>query len=220
MTKGFAAIFASVSAIAIAVPAAAQDGSDYNGPRAEVLAGYDTMRPGSSTDIDNADDLDQSIDGITYGVGLGYDFQLGNVVLGVEGELMQSEAATDFDTTGFSDLGVGNVESNLDLYVGGRAGFLAGPRTLLYAKGGYTNASLDVLATDNVSDALTDVDLDGWRVGAGVEQSLGGGLFVKGEYRYSNYEEGEVEAPSGMESDRFDVDLDRHQVVVGFGARF
>ena len=45
-------------------------------------------------------------------------------------------------------------------------------------------------------------------------------VYVKGEYRYSQYQEGEVEAPSGLESDRFDVDLDRHQFVVGVGARF
>ncbi len=30
----------------------------------------------------------------------------------------------------------------------------------------------------------------------------------------------EFEAPSGLESDRFNVDLDRHQVVVGVGYRF
>jgi outer membrane immunogenic protein len=77
-----------------------------------------------------------------------------------------------------------------------------------------------VLATDNTTDVETDLNLDGWRAGAGIEHKLGDNIYVKGEYRYSQYREGEVEAPSGLESDRFDVDVDRHQVVFGVGARF
>ncbi len=220
MKKGFALILAGVSTAAFAVPVAAQDGSAFTGPRAEALIGYDIVRPGSTTDIDNDDDIDQSIEDVTYGVGLGYDFDMGGVVLGVEGEWMNSEASTEFDSTAFTGFGVSNIEAGRDLYVGARAGILATPSTLVYAKGGYTNASMNVLATDNTTDVRTDADLDGWRVGAGVEQMFGENFYVKGEYRYSNYAEGEFEAPSGMESDRFDVDLDRHQFVVGVGARF
>ena len=40
------------------------------------------------------------------------------------------------------------------------------------------------------------------------------------EYRYSNYGEGEVDYVNGPDSGRFDLDTDRHQVVVGFGLRF
>ena len=94
------------------------------------------------------------------------------------------------------------------------------PRTLGYVKAGYTNATMDVLATDNTTDVETDLNLDGWRAGAGIEHKITDTVFLKGEYRYSQYKEGEVEAPSGAESDRFDVDLDRHQFVVGVGARF
>ena len=220
MTKVIATIMTGVAATAIALPAAAQDNSTFTGPRVEALAGYDIVRPGSTVDIDNNDDVDQSIEDVAYGVGVGYDFAMGGVVLGIEGEYMESEASTDFDTTGFTGFGVGNVEAGRDLYVGARAGILATPSTLVYVKGGYTNAQLNVLASDNTTDVDTDVDLDGFRVGAGVEQAISENLFVKGEYRYSKYEEGEFEAPSGLESDRFDVDLDRHQFMVGVGARF
>ncbi len=185
MNKGFALFLATSAAIlATGTAALAQDNSTFTGPRVEALVGYDITRPGSSVDIDNADDLDQSIEDITYGVGVGY------------------------------------VEAGRDLYVGARAGILATPNTLVYAKGGYTNAQFDLLATDNSTDTETDLDLDGWRAGAGVEHALSENLFVKGEYRYSNYEEGEVEAPSGLESDRFDVDMDRHQILMGVGYRF
>ena len=45
-------------------------------------------------------------------------------------------------------------------------------------------------------------------------------MFLKLEYRYSNYSEGEVDFEDGDDSDRFDVDLDRHQVMAGVGVRF
>jgi len=220
MNKGFALFLAAASIPAMGTAALAQDNSTFTGPRVEALVGYDITRPGSSEDIDNADDLDQSIEDVTYGVGVGYDFAMGGMVLGLEGEFMESEAKTEFDTTGFTDYGVGNIEAGRDLYVGARAGVLVTPSTLVYAKGGYTNARFNLLATDNTTDTETDLDLDGWRVGGGIEQAFGKNLYVKGEYRYSNYKEGEVEAPSGLESDRFDVDLDRHQILMGVGYRF
>lgn len=218
MKKGIALLLATGSLAAFAVPAAAQD-STFTGPRVEALVGYDSNRPGSTTDLDNADEIDQSIDGVAYGIGAGYDFDMGNAVIGVEGEYMRSEAQSDFDTTGFNTA-VGNIDAGRDLYIGARAGMKVGPRSLLYVKGGYTNAKYNVLATDNVTDTRTDLNLDGWRAGAGAEFAISPNLFVKGEYRYSQYQEGEVEAPSGLESDRFDVDVDRHQFVVGVGARF
>lgn len=218
MNKGIALLLATGSLAAFAVPAAAQDRT-FTGPRVEALVGYDSNRPGSTTDLDNADDIDQSIDGVAYGIGAGYDFDMGSAVIGVEGEYMRSEAQSDFDTTGFNTA-VGNIDAGRDLYIGARAGMKVGPRSLLYVKGGYTNAKYNVLATDNTTDTRTDLNLDGWRAGAGAEFAISPNLFVKGEYRYSQYQEGEVEAPSGLESDRFDVDVDRHQFMVGVGARF
>lgn len=219
MKKGIAFLLAASSA-AFTVPAMAQDDSTFTGPRVEALVGYDSTRPGSTVDIDNADDVDQSIDDVTYGFGAGFDFDMGSAVVGVEGEYMRSEAKTDYDTTGFSTYGISNIDAGRDLYLGARVGTKVTPRTLAYVKGGYTNAKMDVLATDNTTDVETDLNLDGWRAGAGVEHQITDTVFVKGEYRYSQYQEGEVEAPSGLESDRFDVDLDRHQFVVGVGARF
>lgn len=219
MKKGIAFLLAA-SSVAFTVPAMAQDDSTFTGPRVEALVGYDSTRPGSTVDIDNADDVDQSIDDVTYGFGAGFDFDMGSAVVGVEGEYMRSEAKTDYDTTGFSTYGISNIDAGRDLYLGARVGTKVTPRTLAYVKGGYTNAKMDVLATDNTTDVETDLNLDGWRAGAGVEHQITDTVFVKGEYRYSQYQEGEVEAPSGLESDRFDVDLDRHQFVVGVGARF
>lgn len=220
MKKGFALVLAAGSAVALATPALAQDAT-FTGPRVEVMVGYDQLQPGSSNDIDNVDEIDQSIEDVAYGVGAGFDFGMGGVVLGVEGEWNMSNASTAYDQdTTFNTFGVSNIEMGRDYYAGARAGFAVTPSTLLYAKGGYTNARLNILASDGVTDTRTKANLDGWRAGAGVEQMLNDNVYAKVEYRYSQYKEGEFEAPSGLESDRFDVDLDRHQVMVGFGARF
>ncbi|MET0179266.1 MAG: outer membrane beta-barrel protein [Novosphingobium sp.] len=213
-------ILASGSALA-AAPALAQDSqSTFTGPRVEAIVGYDVAQAGSSVDNDTTDSDDQSIDGLLYGIGAGFDFAVGRLVLGVEGEYTDSTAKTTYDNGDFEGFGFGSVKTGRDLYVGARAGVLATPKTLVYGKAGYTNARFDVLANDGTTELSSNFDTDGWRVGAGVEQAIGSNTFAKVEYRYSNYNEGEVDYPVGADSDRFDIDLDRHQVVGSIGIRF
>ena len=216
------ALIAATALGTLAVPAQAQSYGDdpFTGPRVEGVVGVDILTPGSSEDFDNNDDLDDSIEGVAYGVGVGYDFALGSTVVGIEGEYVESEAETDFDTTTFSGFGVGNIEAGRDLYVGARVGFRAGDNALVYAKGGYTNTRVNLLATDNTTDVGNDVELDGFRLGAGAEYALDSGVFIKGEYRYSNYSDATLENRGGVDLRDYDVDLDRHQVMVGVGYRF
>ncbi|MFB0611093.1 outer membrane protein [Aurantiacibacter poecillastricola] len=228
MKKGIALILAGASATAIAVPAAAQDNSAFTGPRIEGIAGYDISKAGSDVDNDLNDEDDQSIDGFLYGVGLGYDVAVGGVVLGAEAELTDSTAKTELVDGDLENLGIaGEFETGRDIYVGARAGILAGDNALVYVKGGYTNARYNLLADDGTNTLETDLDLDGYRVGAGAEYAMTENTFFKLEYRYSNYSEGEFDFNDDDffdddtgESDRFDADLDRHQVVVGVGYRF
>jgi outer membrane immunogenic protein len=81
------------------------------------------------------------------------------------------------------------------------------PNTLLYGKAGYTNIRIGAFldgGTGGGNNLLFSEELDGVRVGAGVEQKLGRNAFIKGEYRYSNYEAGQR----------------KHDGVVGIGFRF
>jgi outer membrane immunogenic protein len=188
-------LIAALSATALASPALAQEAAPFTGFRVEGLAGYDNLKGNGG-----------GRDGIAYGGAAGYDFQLGSAVAGVEGEYLDSDTKgceTAFLTT--ADTICANA--GRDLYVGGRLGFSLAPNTLLYAKGGYTNAKVRVNYTDPATPAnsfsVSD-ELDGVRVGAGVEQKLGTNLYAKAEYRYSNYEAG----------------IERHQVLGGLGFRF
>jgi outer membrane immunogenic protein len=187
-------VLAALVAGAVATPAFAQDRAPFTGVRVEGIVGYDRA------------DAHPHTDGVLYGVGAGFDFQTGGAVLGIEGEASDSTAKRCVD-----GLGVAGdrtcAKAGRDLYVGGRVGGLVSPTTLIYAKAGYTNARIDANYTGVAGGPASfnlHQNLDGVRVGAGLEHAMGRNTFVKAEYRYSNYEQG----------------AERHQVVAGFGVRF
>ena len=223
MKKTIAFITAS-SLAALATPVFAQgveDESPFTGLRGEALLGYDIIGAGSSVDDDDNDNDDQSIDGIAYGVAVGYDIDIGSVVLGGEAEFTDSSADIDSDEDDSEGVGFGRISAGRDLYFGARAGFNVAPDALVYVKGGYTNAKLNVFINDGTTESDQDIDLDGYRIGAGAEYALNQNTFLKFEYRYSNYSEGEVDFEDEIpDTERFDVDLDRHQVIAGLGFRF
>lgn len=194
---------AAIAALA-ASPAFAQDGADapFTGPHVEALIGYDNV---------------EKDDALAYGIGAGFDFQAGGAILGIEGEASDStqrERANGVIVAG-DNL---RQTTGRDLYVGARVGFAASPSTMIYAKGGYTNTRFRLRYDDGVGTVTrTGDNADGYRLGAGVEQKFnvfGPSGFVKAEYRYSNYKNLNVSGAN------VDVDLDRHQVMLGVGARF
>ena len=211
------ALAASTAAV-VATPALAQSGGPFDGPRIGVIAGYDGLRPGRGADSDISSD--NGADGFLYGVDAGYDHQMGRFVLGAEGEISGSTAKTADDPDTTDALGYGRVKAGRDLYAGVRAGYLVGPSTMLYAKGGYTNARLDLTAADGTTTTGQHFNLDGYRLGAGVEQAIGSNTYAKLEYRYSNYGNARLEYANGANTNNLNVDTDRHEVVAGVGFRF
>ncbi len=212
------ALAAATATGAFAAPALAQDAT-FTGPRIGVIAGYDAMRPGSTENSNIAGD-DQTADGLLYGVDAGYDVGFGNAVIGAEAEIAGSTGKVNNSPVDPNDFGYGRVKAGRDLYIGARAGFRAAPSTLIYAKGGYTNQRLDLTASDGQTETGRHYNLDGYRVGAGVEQAMGTNAYAKVEYRYSNYGKARLEFANGGNTDNFSVDTDRHQVVAGVGWRF
>ena len=207
MRTVFSAVLFATAAV---TPALAQESAPFTGAHIEALTGYDALGVGDA-------DLDDSADGVLYGASAGYDFQLGGVIAGIEGEVTGATTkrrGNELIVVGDS----ARLKTDRDLYVGARLGFAAGPSTMIYAKGGYTNAKLKAEYNDGAGVLSTaGVTLDGYRLGAGVEQKFnifGPSGFVKAEYRYSNYKNLDFGA------ENIDTDLDRHQVVVGVGIRF
>jgi len=189
-------LLAALCAGTLATPAFAQDQGNLSGFRVEGLVGYD--RPSIA---------DENADGVLYGMGVGYDFQSGNAVFGIEAEATDStgnERVAGVFLPG-DEL---RVRAGRDLYFGGRAGAIVGGGTLIYAKAGYTNAQVRVDYEDGTAATINDftdrTSLDGVRAGAGAQFAIGSNAYLKTEYRYSNYQDG----------------VDRHQVVGGFGFRF
>ncbi|HEX8124803.1 MAG TPA: outer membrane beta-barrel protein [Allosphingosinicella sp.] len=190
----FKYVLAAAVAVGVASPVFAQDSEpaaekpvEFTGFKLEGLAGYDEE--------------------FVYGIGAGYDRQFGRIVLGAEAELSDS-TEKDCLTSAFApgDRFCSSLRRNI--YAGGRIGFTLAPRTLLYGKIGYTNQRVATKYTAGAPASISSFDiagnLDGIRLGGGLEQKLGRNAYVKGEYRYSDYENGDF----------------RHDGVVGIGFRF
>ena len=194
-----AAVLASAAA---AVPASAKDRAPFTGPRVEALAGYDNLRDAGNGDTEGRD-------GFAYGGAIGYDVQAGRAIVGVEAEA--TGATTAARTRNLLVPGDRlRVGAGRDLYAGARVGYAISPVAMVYAKAGYTNARVEAEYRSGTTTVTDRENLDGYRVGAGLEYNVGPRTYVKGEYRYSNY----------GNSDRFDIDASRHQIMGGVGVRF
>lgn len=202
MIKKIVAISAMASAASMAAPAMAQDeGVSFDGPYVAAMAGYDKVR--IDTPIGAGSD-----DGILFGGVVGFDKNINGVVLGIEGEYSDSnvkESASDVFIAGDNV----SVKTGRDLYAGVRLGGEVAPGFMLYAKGGYTNAKVKAAYDDGVDVLSGSDELEGYRLGAGIETTVRG-LLGRIEYRYSDY--GNYEG--------LGLQPDRHQVAVMVGYRF
>lgn len=186
--------FAGMMLAAPLTPIAAQDVGSKNfvGPHVEADFGWEQVRFEADTGGGNRDSQDF---GLNYGAAAGYDVALGSkLVAGLE-------AALSYSTTDDRVEGSYGYETGRDLAITGRLGARLGQNALLYGKLGYTNLAVRYF------DGVQDVDhrkLDGLLVGLGAEWDLGSSMYLKEEYRYSNYENG----------------VSRHQLLNGIGIRF
>ena len=218
------AIIVALTCAAISAPAAAQEEKDFQGPRAEVLVGYDRFDAG----LDGYDDGGNAED-VFYGAAIGYDFQSVGIIFGIEGEIASSGNGDSVDVVetidGMVYDGTISLEDGVNLYGGARVGVPAGDTGLLYFKAcfAHTNLDLDLEGTvDGVAGSdSADISFSGLRIGGGYEYSFGG-AFAKLEYRYTSYSDGDIKYDGeSFDANAFgDIDLERHQIVAGVGFRF
>jgi outer membrane immunogenic protein len=125
--------------------------------------------------------------------GVGGEGALGTVQLGYDYQLSQRfviGAFADYDFSGISTeirAFDSAFETEIDLdhmwTVGARFGFLATPDTLVYALLGYTQGEF------SADDFDIEVDVEGWSFGGGIETRLTENWSLKGEYRFTQFDE-------------------------------
>lgn len=245
----------AVVALAVAAtPALAQD-DDWTGFYAGVSGGLDQTRSATNVTLGGAWSSEaaslrdffagnmaerQRDNGYNLGAQIGYNYQTGALVLGIEAETSYlggsetvSSGALRYPASATLSYTFTNaIDPKWISSIKGKAGVAFG-NTLVYAEGGYAAAKAK-FATTASSNAnylkageLTKT-LDGYIVGGGVEQRLGDNLSARLSYNYADlgtatyatsYRPGSAfTSPAYSESVRQDLRL--HLLRVGVNYRF
>ena len=159
-------------------------------------------------------------DGLSYGILAGYNYQAGNVVLGVEGDfegwtvgkIRYTSITGDFLT----------AHSKWGGSVRGRLGFAA-DRALFYVAGGAAFVSSKTsIPTTGISIGGDDTRV-GWTVGAGIDYAFTNNWFTGVEYRYSQFESKSFVYPIpvlNLGTIGLKQDLSNNQVTARIGYKF
>jgi len=183
-------IVSSVAAAALTVGlATAASAEPFNGPYVGVQAGWSQDDVGTPSTPAGDVTFDRSQDSLSGGLYLGYDYKISpNVVVGAEAGVQlgaDDSIVRDFGSTRVTM----DPERSLDLTA--RAGYLVNDDTLLYARGGYTNARVKTSIEDSAGIRSASANRDGWLVGGGVEHAPSDNVWARVECRYSDLGEGD-----------------------------
>ena len=137
----------------------------------------------------------------------GCNFQSGNFVFGIEGDVAFGEIDGDLD---FGGVGVGDADLDLEPLgnVRGRIGW-ALDRVLIYGAGGLAIADADMRGSSET--------LLGFTGGGGIEFALNDNWSLRGEYLYTTFEEGTF---GGIDAQVDDMHTIRGAVIWRFGNLF
>ena len=174
------------TALIVATPAHAW-AAEFDGPFVGAQVGWQSeamLDPESSY---GAVPVDETTNAVTGGIYTGYDKTLnGRFVVGAEAGL---DFASDDEVQSSATGTTFTVDPKYSVDLTARAGYLLNPQTLVYARGGYTNARVRTSIAD-VSGIQSDSDnQEGWLAGAGVERQLAPNTSARIEYRYSKFSE-------------------------------
>ena len=142
--------------------------------------------------------VNASMTQLTAGGYVGYNFQFGNFVVGLEGDLNArfGDENVSFGLYSMGPYTGGTISSDWDASIRLRLGFLVTPRALIYATGGVAfadygykyNLAYNVKPLDGYRPGdLLGGNRTGWTIGAGVEYALDNNWHMKVEYLYADY---------------------------------
>ena len=181
----------------VAAPAAAQWDGLY-------IGGTGTITPGSV--FDEFDDSNALMGGM-FGAQLGYRFQLGPAVAGVEADYLFGETAyTSPDREVIIDQ-LGTIRANLGMPIG---------PLLTYATAGVAFARASVEDFSGPMSLLDENSHFGVTVGGGVELLLTDSISLRGEYQFM-----QLGAESyDLSTPEYDLDYSVHSIRAGINFRF
>ncbi|MBI1620290.1 outer membrane protein [Aquamicrobium zhengzhouense] len=149
---------------------------------------------------------DIETDGFLGGAFGGYNFQNGQFVYGLEGDINYNDA----------DGSNGGIEarSRYDGSIRARAGMAVTDDVLVY--GTFGGAAEKLRLTDTATGERDSSTMLGYTVGGGVDARLTEQVFARGEYRYTDY--GSEDFNLGGTTTEYDSS--NHRVTLGVGFKF
>ena len=164
-------------------------------------------------------------DGWLGGAQLGYNWQAGNVVYGVEIDFSFSGMRTSFPTPLFGPGTGESFSSEIKWFGTGRARLgYAFDRVLPYVTGGFAFADIENRYNDSPNFSVASGVEWGWTVGGGVELAIDPAWTIRGEYLYVRLQTAAANFPDGVGCSgtgcRFDWDNHFHIGRVALNYRF
>lgn len=169
--------------------ASAASAAPFDGPYVGAQVGWQSEKMRDVKSSFGTVPVDDKVNAVTGGLFAGYDKTMnGKFVIG-------AEAGLDFASDDENQATVAGTNYSVDpkysIDLTARAGYLVNPQTLLYVRGGYTNARVRTTLTDAAGILSDSNNQDGWLAGAGVERQLTHNVSARFEYRYSKLSEGD-----------------------------
>ena len=151
------------------------------------------------------DSASENFSGGLFGAFAGYNFQHGDWLVGIEGDVSYNWNDKDLTISGAS----AEVGTDVSGSLRGRVGYTLNDRALLYGTGGWavTRGFVDVAGAPKEKETF-----NGWTIGGGVDYGFSDNIFGRAEYRYNDFGDKDV---GGV-----NVDLDQHRFTVGVGVKF
>ncbi len=160
-------------------------------------------------------------EGVFGTVQVGYDKQYGRFVGGIFFDYDFADANSTLNVSEWHNSASATASLNNSWTVGGRLGYLFTPSTLVYALGGYTEASVTFpfVGSDGQNKDFT---LSGYTVGGGIETRLSGNWYLRGEYRFTSLDDADIYNGKGQHCSTIKItdqtDVQTARVVLSYKA--
>jgi len=221
--------FAALATMTVATPAMAEDGS-WTGGYGGITAGYNVSKSDSAVTLGGAwttsaaalqtlvvsnMSVKQQTKGGDIGIALGYQYQTGGVVFGLEAEAaaIGGNAVRSSGTVTYSAAQNFKFTNTIDpktmIALKARLGGVVGENTLIYLNGGWAWVSANHAATVTASEltglgllangnylkqGLTSKTHNGFIIGGGVEHRISNNFSLRLQYDYTD--QGDVSYPT------------------------